>query len=151
MRDRADMGSEDEGIVEEYFPEENADHAIISTSLEETLESSEDGAETQAPLITVPSIQDPPEIRHDGNVDSSVDREERSPRPLVSRRSTVRHNSTDSDDLMSVLKAQIIQDGLKREEEHRRREQEWRDREEDRKEERARRDVESRRKEEERK
>ena len=68
------MGSGYEGIVEQYFPEENADHAIISTPPEENLESSEDGAETQAPLITVPSIQDPPEIPHDGNVDSSVDR-----------------------------------------------------------------------------
>lgn len=60
-------------------------------------------------------------------------------RPLVQRRIARTEIKDQTDDLMSLLKAQIVQDGIRREEEHLRREEERKNREEERREERERR------------
>lgn len=47
-----------------------------------------------------------------------------SPRPIARRHSTQRSEMSERDDLVAVLKAQIVQDGLRRDDERRQREEE---------------------------
>lgn len=69
----------------------------------------------------------------------------REPRPLFNRRGGGRKINSDEDDLMELLKAQIVQDGIRRDEEHQRREQERKDREDERQIEREHREEETKR------
>lgn len=78
------------------------------------------------------------------DVPSSTD-VELSPGPLVHRRASGRDRKDEADDLISLLKAQIVQDGIRRNEEYQRREQERNDRERERREERDIRAEEARR------
>lgn len=85
----------------------------------------------------------------DGDMDSKVivPAHPVHPRPLLHRRvnSHQRKDDSDSDDLLSISKAQIVQDGIRRGEEHGRRGQERRDREDERLTERERRIEDARR------
>lgn len=145
MSDRADLGAGDGATADDFLPEETAD---IGTEL--NISDDEDVGDYQNPSDSGTPREIGPQVFHEtaGAEASglpSTESEEVPPRPLVNRRAAVRHKKDEPDDLMSLLKAQIIQDGMRRDEEHQRREQERKDREDERREERSSRQDESRR------
>lgn len=124
MHDRADLGEGDDINADEFFNEVDNEEPCLPTA---------DGEEN---ISEQPSLSGPPQTSS-GSITE--------PRPLVHRRVGARHTKGEHDDLMSILKAQIIQDGIRREEEKERREQDRKEREQEHRMERERRAEDARR------
>lgn len=147
MTERADIGVGDAASVEDFLPAENS--AVPDDPLQSDEETPDVCASGYvAPPVTSPPVATPVVSSSLYSAEEDVlnprpsELESPSPRPLVHRRASGRERRDaqrdESDDLMSLLKAQIVQDGIRRDEEFQRREQDRREeaqrREEDRKE-----------------
>lgn len=144
MRDRADLGGGDEADGSEFFPNEAMEVAesagltdtdVVGVGQTVSGSSVPDATPSVAGMLMNSSTEDIEELQT----------AEAMPRPLVHRRSGSRQKKEEGEDIMAILKAQVIQDGLRREEEHKRREEDRQVREEERREDRVRRADEVRR------
>lgn len=150
ITERADLGEGNDANADDFFGDEDEEDIGPSPSSNPS-QSHDDTVEID---VIESSLQDPTVVHAPATSTDAAPRQStptrsamdlREPRPLVHRRVNVPRCKPESDDLLSILKAQIIQDGLRREEEHERREQERKDREDERRIERERRAEDSRR------
>lgn len=135
MTERADIGVGDTVDVDEFL---STDVQDVQTN---PLDSEEDEPEDNAINTNESSVGI---SNNDLESAPPVEVQVATPRPLVHRRTTVRERKEEPDELMALIKSQLLQDGMRREEEHQRREQERKDREEERRDERERRAEEAR-------
>lgn len=116
MTERADMGVMDSDDGENHFPSEgDVETAITNTQLDDTPNGSDEFPEAEETLespIFVPSVP---------NRGTSVTTTPAA-RSIVGKR-RMSSNKNDDGDLISILQAQILQDGIRREEERRQREE----------------------------
>lgn len=120
MTERADMGTMEGDDPDETMP---CDDGLpsISTSAAQSGEEDVDDLihdDESSPTSSTPSASN----ECDTNIPPTVLPTHPPPRPLVRKRHELRKKSEDEDDLMSLLKAQIVQDGIRREEERKQRE-----------------------------
>lgn len=130
MSERADLGVDEEATAEEFFPDDTVPTIDSILSDPDVLD---DGGSASTPSVTPRSI-----TSGNGSDAASAEAaysEERCLRPLVNRGALNSPKRDKTDDLMSLLKARIIEDRIRREEERQRWRQERKDREEERKDE----------------
>lgn len=141
MSERADLGVGEETTAEELFPDDTVptiDSILPDPNVHDEGRSASNPSVTPLPITS--------RNESDAAFVEAVKSEKRCPRPLVNPRAPNRPKQDENDDTMSMLRAQIIQDGICLGEEHQRREQERKDRKEERKAERAQRAKRRRRK-----
>lgn len=136
MTDRADIGVGDGATAEDFIATD------VPTIPFDQFDSDDDSPDAIGQIVTASA---PSAVNSQANEPSSTNAEETTPRPLVHHRAPGRERKDDGGELMSLLKAQIIQDGIRRDEEHERRDHERKDRDEERRNERERRGDEARR------
>lgn len=148
MSERADIGEGDENPAENFFPDKNNHTPNTPVGRETHDHYGDEGAPAALnPLSALgSSTRDANHSSKDfvmvfpGVVGAPLSP---TPRPLVHRCTSMRKSKNEEDEIMSVLKAQIIQDGLCCDKEHERREKDHRDRNIKRKEERESREAEA--------
>lgn len=120
MTEKAEIGVNDEAEEKEFFSVEeiNQDQVnVLDVDPSSEIQDEIDGSHRRTDgTLSIDDNEPSSEVPNQSPVPS--------PRPLVRCCLAVtRSNKTDTADLMEILKAQIVQDGLRREEERRKREQ----------------------------